>query len=169
MAAAGKFSSIGPMTWVSAGMQVVGMMSARNNQKVMNEHAASELQWTHFYKKQEADQQRLIAARKARKEVSERRAALGMRGIAPATGSSLMEMVSAIDDYEEQLYWIQKNLERGYRTAGLRYEGQKLGRESKYMQMLTSGIAGIGTTLMSDPGYIKHREQQQNKTTTGKT
>jgi hypothetical protein len=74
-------------------------------------------------------QETIAANERAALILSEKRAAQGARGIAMGTGSSLLEQQSAVDDHEDNMYWIGKSFEYELNMIDFRLAGA-LAKES---------------------------------------
>jgi hypothetical protein len=74
-------------------------------------------------------QETIAANERATFLLSEKRAAQGARGVVPGKGSTLLEQQSVVDDYEDNMYWIDKSFEYELNMIDFRLAGA-LAKES---------------------------------------
>ena len=83
------------------------------------------------------------ANKRARLLLSEKRAAIGARGVEIGTGSTLLEKEAVVENLEDVLFWIDKGAEMDLRTIDIRLAGY-LQKES--WERKTSLLTGMGKT-----------------------
>ena len=119
--------SFNPM-YIVAGMMALstGMsyMGSIQQSKQMKAAAA----WDKYHLNIRKTQDTIMANERAAKLLSEKRAAIGARGV-QFTGSTLMESESVIDNLEDTLFWVNKGVEMDIRTMDVRLAGA-LAKES---------------------------------------
>ena len=119
--------SFNPM-YIVAGMMALstGMsyMGSIQQSKQMKAAAA----WDKYHLNIRKTQDTIMANERAAKLLSEKRAAIGARGV-QFTGSTLMEQESVIENLEETLFWVNKGVEMDVRTMDVRLAGA-LAKES---------------------------------------
>jgi len=87
-------------------------------------------------------QDTIMANERARKLISEKRAAIGARGIT-FEGSSLLEQESVVENLEDTIFWIDKGVEMDMRTIDVKLAGA-LSKEA--YERKTSLLSGGGKT-----------------------
>ena len=119
--------SFNPM-YIIAGMMVastaMSYMGSLQQSKQMKAAAA----WDKYHLNIKKTQDTIMANKRAAKLLSEKRAAIGARGV-QFTGSTLMEQESVIENLEETLFWVNKGVEMDVRTMDIRLAGA-LAKES---------------------------------------
>ena len=119
--------SFNPM-YIVAGMMALstGMsyMGSLQQSKQMKAAAA----WDKYHLNIKKTQDTIMANNRAAKLLSEKRAAIGARGV-QFTGSTLIESESVIDNLEDTLFWVNKGVEMDVRTMDVRLAGS-LAKES---------------------------------------
>ena len=119
--------SFNPM-YIVAGMMALstGMsyMGSIQQSKQMKAAAA----WDKYHLNIRKTQDTIMANERAAKLLSEKRAAIGARGV-QFTGSTLMEQESVIENLEDTLFWVNKGVEMDVRTMDIRLAGA-LAKES---------------------------------------
>ena len=73
-------------------------------------HLKAAAAWDKYHRDIKFKQDCIVANKKAAKLLSEKRAAIGARGV-QFTGSTLMEQCSVVEDLEDALFWANKGLE----------------------------------------------------------
>tara|TARA_R100001463_G_scaffold2856_1_gene11791 strand:+ start:1468 stop:1878 length:411 start_codon:yes stop_codon:yes gene_type:complete len=114
----------------------VSYMGSLQQSKQMKAAAA----WDKYHLNIRKMQDTIMANEKAAKLLSEKRAAIGARGVT-FTGSTLLESESVVDNLEDTLFWINKGVEMDLRTMDVKLAGA-LSKES--WERKTSLIAGMG-------------------------
>ena len=109
------------MMAVSTGMSYMGSIQQSKQMKA----AAA---WDQYHLNIRKMQDTIMANERAAKLLSEKRAAIGARGV-QFTGSTLMEQESVIDNLEDTLFWVNKGVEMDIRTMDVRLAGA-LAKES---------------------------------------
>jgi len=104
---------------------------------------ATSAKWDKYHLDVRKMQDTIMANERARKLLSEKRAAIGARGVQMGTGSTLLEQEAVVENLEDVLFWIDKGAEMDLRTIDIRLAGalQKESFESK-----TSLLTGLGKT-----------------------
>ena len=96
--------------------------------------------WDKYHANIKKTQDTIMANTRAAKLLSEKRAAIGARGV-QFTGSTLMEQESVIENLEDTLFWVNKGVEMDLRTMDIRLAGA-LAKES--YESKTSLLTGMG-------------------------
>ena len=109
------------MMALSTGMSYLGSIQQSKQMKA----AAA---WDKYHLNIRKTQDTIMANERAAKLLSEKRAAIGARGV-QFTGSTLMEQESVIDNLEDTLFWVNKGVEMDIRTMDVRLAGA-LAKES---------------------------------------
>ena len=109
------------MMALSTGMSYIGSIQQSKQMKA----AAA---WDKYHLNIKKTQDTIMANKRAAKLLSEKRAAIGARGV-QFTGSTLMESESVIDNLEDTLFWVNKGVEMDIRTMDVRLAGA-LAKES---------------------------------------
>jgi len=114
------------------------MGSVRQSQRLVSSAA-----WDKYHLDIRKMQDTIMANERAKKILSEKRAAIGARGVQMGTGSTLLEQEAVVENLEDVLFWIDKGAEMDLRTIDIRLAGylQKESWESK-----TSLLTGLGKT-----------------------
>jgi len=105
-----------------------------------SKHMKAAAAWDKYHLNIRKMQDTIMANEKAAKLLSEKRAAIGARGVT-FTGSTLLESESVVDNLEDTLFWINKGVEMDLRTMDVKLAGA-LSKES--WERKTSLIAGMG-------------------------
>ena len=109
------------MMALSTGMSYLGSIQQSKQMKA----AAA---WDKYHLNIRKTQDTIMANERAAKLLSEKRAAIGARGV-QFTGSTLMEQESVIDNLEDTLFWVNKGVEMDIRTMDVKLAGA-LAKES---------------------------------------
>ena len=109
------------MMALSTGMSYMGSIQQSKNM-------AASAAWDQYHLNIRKTQDTIMANERAAKLLSEKRAAIGARGV-QFTGSTLMEQESVIDNLEDTLFWVNKGVEMDLRTMDIRLAGA-LAKES---------------------------------------
>ena len=120
------------MMALSTGMSYMGSIQQSKNMK-------ASAAWDQYHLNIRKTQDTIMANTRAAKLLSEKRAAIGARGI-QFSNSSLMEQESVIDNLEETLFWVNKGVEMDVRTMDIRLAGA-LAKES--WERKTNLLTGI--------------------------
>ena len=105
--------------------------------------------WDQYHLNIRKMQDTIMANERAAKLLSEKRAAIGARGVQMGTGSTLLEQNAVIENLEDTLFWINKGVEMDLRTMDVRLAGA-LVKES--WNRNTSLLAGMGQ------GYTAYKD-----------
>ena len=97
--------------------------------------------WDKYHLDMRKMQDTIMANERARKILSEKRAAMGARGVAMGTGSTLLEQEVVIENLEDSLFWIEKGVEMDMRMLDVKLAGA-LSKEA--WERNTSLLAGMG-------------------------
>ncbi len=122
----------------------VSYMGSLQQSKQMKAAAA----WDKYHLNIRKMQDTIMANEKAAKLLSEKRAAIGARGVT-FTGSTLLESESVVDNLEDTLFWINKGVEMDLRTMDVKLAGA-LSKES--WERKTSLITGMGQSYKASQG-----------------
>ena len=85
-------------------------------------HLKAAAAWDKYHRDIKFKQDCIVANKKAAKLLSEKRAAIGARGVT-FTGSTLLESESVVDNLEDTLFWINKGVEMDLRTMDVKLAG----------------------------------------------
>ena len=105
-----------------------------------SKHMKAAAAWDQYHLNIRKMQDTIMANEKAAKLLSEKRAAIGARGVT-FTGSTLLESESVVDNLEDTLFWINKGVEMDLRTMDVKLAGA-LSKEA--WERNTSLLAGMG-------------------------
>ena len=133
--------------WIAlalAGSTAVSYMGSIQQSKNMAASAA----WDKYHANIKKTQDTIMANTRAAKLLSEKRAAIGARGV-QFTGSTLMEQESVIDNLEDTLFWVNKGVEMDLRTMDVRLAGA-LAKES--WDRKTSLLSGMTQSYSTATG-----------------
>ena len=98
--------------------------------------------WDKYYKKMELMQNTVFANRKAAKLLSEKRAAIGARGV-QFTGSTLLESNDVITELEDTMFWLEKGVQMDMAMIDVKLAGAV---QSETYKRNTSLLSGAGQT-----------------------
>ena len=102
------------------------------------------------YDRQRADiarKQEIIKANNAaRKLASEKRAAIGARGVAMATGSTLLEQQGVYEELEDALFWVNQGYSFELASIDAELEGALQQEAYKRRTSLIGGVAQVALT-----------------------
>ena len=129
------------MMALSTGMSYMGSIQQSKQMKA----AAA---WDKYHANIKKTQDTIMANTRAAKLLSEKRAAIGARGV-QFSGSSLMEQESVIDNLEDTLFWVNKGVEMDLRTMDIRLAGA-LAKES--WDRKTSLLSGMTKSYSTATG-----------------
>ena len=129
------------MMALSTGMSYLGSIQQSKQMKA----AAA---WDKYHLNIRKTQDTIMANERAAKLLSEKRAAIGARGV-QFTGSTLMEQESVIDNLEDTLFWVNKGVEMDLRTMDIRLAGA-LAKES--WDRKTSLLSGMTQSYSTATG-----------------
>ena len=107
-----------------------------------SKHMKAAAAWDKYHLNIRKMQDTIMANEKAAKLLSEKRAAIGARGVT-FTGSTLLESESVVDNLEDTLFWINKGVEMDLRTMDVKLAGA-LSKEA--WERNTSLLSGMGKT-----------------------
>ena len=79
--------------------------------------------WDKYHLDMRKMQDTIMANERARKILSEKRAAMGARGVAMGTGSTLLEQEVVVENLEDTLFWIEKGVEMDMRMIDVKLAG----------------------------------------------
>ena len=129
------------MMALSTGMSYMGSIQQSKQMKA----AAA---WDKYHLNIRKTQDTIMANERAAKLLSEKRAAIGARGV-QFTGSTLMEQESVIDNLEDTLFWVNKGVEMDIRTMDVKLAGA-LAKES--WDRKTSLLSGMTKSYSTATG-----------------
>lgn len=129
------------MMALSTGMSYLGSIQQSKQMKA----AAA---WDQYHLNIRKTQDTIMANERAAKLLSEKRAAIGARGV-QFTGSTLMEQESVIDNLEDTLFWVNKGVEMDIRTMDVKLAGA-LAKES--WDRKTSLLSGMTKSYSTATG-----------------
>ena len=99
-----------------ASSTAVSYMGSLAHSKQLKASAA----WDKYHLDMRKMQDTIMANERARKILSEKRAAMGARGVAMGTGSTLLEQEVVIENLEDSLFWIEKGVEMDMRMLDVK-------------------------------------------------
>ena len=99
--------------------------------------------WDKYHLDMRKMQDTIMANERARKILSEKRAAMGARGVAMGTGSTLLEQEVVVENLEDTLFWIEKGVEMDMRMIDVKLAGA-LTKEA--WERNSSLLSGAGKT-----------------------
>jgi hypothetical protein len=137
-----------PVPWLAIAIgasTAVSYMGSLAHAKQLKNAAA----WDQYHLNIRKMQDTIMANERAAKLLSEKRAAIGARGVQMGTGSTLLEQNAVIENLEDTLFWINKGVEMDLRTMDVRLAGA-LVKES--WNRNTSLLAGMGQ------GYTAYKD-----------
>ena len=102
---------------------------------------ATSAAWDKYHLDIRKMQDTIMANERAQKILSEKRAAIGARGVQMGTGSTLLEQNAVIENLEDTLFWINKGVEMDLRTMDVRLAGAL---QKNAWDRNTSLLAGMG-------------------------
>jgi len=114
--------------WLAAAVATstaISFMGSLNQSRQLRAAAKADKRTAQIKKIQET----IAANDRAAAVLSEQRAAQGARGVAMSTGSTLFEQQNALDDHEENMFWIDKSFEYELNMIDFRLAGA-LAKES---------------------------------------
>jgi hypothetical protein len=129
-----------------AGSTAISYMGSLQTSKQLKAGAA----WDKYYKNMEKMQNTIFANKKARKLISEKRAAIGARGVG-FTGSTLLEQNSVVEDLEDTMFWLEKGVQMDFAMIDIKLAGAL---QSEAYQRNVSLLSGMGQ------GYTAYDESR---------
>jgi len=105
--------------------------------------------WDEYHLNIRKMQDTIMANERASEILSEKRAAIGARGVVIGTGSTLLEENAVVENLEDVLFWIDKGVEMDLRTMNVRLAGA-LSKES--WNRKTSLLASMGQSYSASQG-----------------
>ena len=110
-----------PFPWLALAVgasTAVSYMGSLQQSKQLKAAAA----WDKYHLDVRKMQDTIMANERAAKILSEKRAAIGARGVT-FTGSTLLETETVIDNLEDTLFWVNKGVEMDLRTIDVKLAG----------------------------------------------
>ena len=104
--------------------------------------------WDQYHLNIRKMQDTIMANERAAKLLSEKRAAIGARGV-QFTGSTLLEQNAVVENLEDTLFWINKGVEMDLRMMDVRLAGA-LSKES--WERKTSLLSGMTKSYAASQG-----------------
>lgn len=99
------------------------------------------------YQKEIQRKQEVIKANKqATMLMSEKRAAIGARGVSIGTGSTLLETQAVLDELDDSRFWIEKGYEVNLLSADAELAGALAEESFNRRASLLEGAVGVATT-----------------------
>ena len=114
--------SFNPFQIFGAVMAATSALSFMGSMKQMK-NMQTAAQWDKYHQKIDQSYKTIQANDRARILLSAKRAAQGARGVKIATGSTLMEQNTVIENLEDTKFWINKGAEMSVRDIDLRLAG----------------------------------------------
>ena len=110
--------------------------------------------WDKYHLDMRKMQDTIMANERARKILSEKRAAMGARGVAMGTGSTLLEQEVVVENLEDTLFWIEKGVEMDMRMIDVKLAGALTKEAWERNSSLLSGSGkklATGLSTISNP------------------
>ena len=136
-----------PFPWLALAIgtsTAVSYMGSLAHAKQLKNAAA----WEEYHLNIRKMQDTIMANERAAKLLSEKRAAIGARGIT-FEGSSLLEQNAVVENLEDTLFWIDKGVEMDLRMMDVRLAGA-LSKES--WERKTSLLSGMTKSYAASQG-----------------
>jgi len=132
---------------ITAGLLVGSTYMSYMGSLRQSQALATSAAWDKYHLDIRKMQDTIMANERAQKILSEKRAAIGARGVEMGTGSTLLEQEAVVENLEDVLFWIDKGAEMDLRTIDIKLAGA-LQKES--WERKTSLLTGLGsaTTVM---------------------
>ena len=141
--------SFNPFAMIAAGLVVGSTYMSYMGSLRQSQALATSAAWDKYHLDIRKMQDTIMANERAQKILSEKRAAIGARGVQMGTGSTLLEQEAVVENLEDVLFWIDKGAEMDLRTIDIKLAGalQKESWESK-----ASLLTGLGKTYTAYQG-----------------
>ena len=138
-----------PFPWLAAAIFTSTAVSYMGSMR-QSQTLATSAAWDKYHLDIRKMQDTIMANERAQKILSEKRAAIGARGVQMGTGSTLLEQEAVVENLEDVLFWIDKGAEMDLRTIDIKLAGalQKESWESK-----ASLLTGLGKTYTAYQGW----------------
>ena len=125
-------------------MQVVGMVSSYQQSKAQAKRLRAAAAWEKYKidtaKKQEEIKQNLQATML----LSEKRAAIGARGVRGGTGSTLMETQSVFEELDDAKFWLEKGVQTSLMETDFELGSALAQNAWERNTSLIEGVANVG-------------------------
>ena len=128
---------------IAAGLVVGSTYMSYMGSLRQSQALATSAAWDKYHLDIRKMQDTIMANERAQKILSEKRAAIGARGVEMGTGSTLLEQEAVVENLEDVLFWIDKGVEMDLRTINIKLAGT-LQKES--WERKTSLLTGLGKT-----------------------
>ena len=102
--------------------------------------------WDRYQKDIQKKQEIIKANKQAQMLMSEKRAAIGARGVAIGTGTSLLETQSVLDELDDARFWIEKGYEVDLLASDAELASALAAESFKRRATLIQGAVNVGTT-----------------------
>ena len=135
-------SFIIPWPAIAAGLVVGSTYMSYMGSLRQSQALATSAAWDKYHLDIRKMQDTIMANERAQKILSEKRAAIGARGVEMGTGSTLLEQEAVVENLEDVLFWIDKGVEMDLRTIDIKLAGA-LRKES--WERKTSLLTGLGS------------------------
>ena len=135
-------SFIIPWPAIAAGLVVGSTYMSYMGSLRQSQALATSAAWDKYHLDIRKMQDTIMANERAQKILSEKRAAIGARGVEMGTGSTLLEQEAVVENLEDVLFWIDKGAEISLREIDLRLAGAL---QDEAWKAGTSLITGVGS------------------------
>jgi hypothetical protein len=105
--------------------------------------------WDQYHLNIRKMQDTIMANERAAEILSEKRAAIGARGVVIGTGSTLLEENAVVENLEDVLFWIDKGVEMDLRSMDVKLAGAL---QKNAWDRNTSLLAGMGQSYSASQG-----------------
>jgi hypothetical protein len=131
---------------VMAVTSVLSFMGSMRQMKTMETAA----KWDKYHEDIRQKYSTIQANKRAKVLLSEKRAAIGARGVVMGTGSTLIEQNAVVENLEDTIFWINKGAEMTAREIDYRLAGK-----------LQASAWNAGTSLISNLGasYTTYKKE----------
>jgi len=120
----------------------ISYMGSQQQSKRLKAAAA----WDRYRQKIEKQQLEIKTNRQAAMLMSEKRAAIGARGVSIGTGSTLLETQAVLDELEDSHFWIEKGYELNLMETDVQLASALSEESWNRKSSLIEGAVGVGTT-----------------------
>lgn len=126
--------------------------------------------WDRYRQKIEKQQLEIKTNRQAAMLMSEKRAAIGARGVSIGTGSTLLETQAVLDELDDTVFWIEKGYSNTLMAQDAELAGALAQESWNRKTTLLKGATSIATTAYtSDFGGISSSGYSASKYQTGRS
>ena len=137
-----------PFPWLALAIgtsTAVSYMGSLAHAKQLKNAAA----WDEYHLNIRKMQDTIMANERAAEILSEKRAAIGARGVQIGTGSTLLEENAVVENLEDVLFWIDKGVEMDLRSMDVKLAGAL---QKNAWDRNVSLLAGMGQSYSASQG-----------------